>query len=92
MSKQAIKEMVYICHEKDLVPKDWADGKEMSVGEWGQREFDSGHKAGVKSGIDRAREFLMEKATEAFRRGLDSEAMNLRALAKELSDQQKATQ
>lgn len=67
------------------VPLNWTDGAEMTILEWGQREYDSGHKCGVRNGIAAACKYLNQKAAECFLgRAEDGKAIMLRSLADEI--------
>jgi hypothetical protein len=73
--------------ENCIVPKDWVDGKEnVTVEEWGQREYDHGFKAGQLTGIKSVVAYLMNKAADKFRVGLDEDAKNIRNLAREIQN------
>jgi hypothetical protein len=71
------------------MPKDWVDGAEMTVAQWGQHEYDLGHKAGVKEGLERAAGVLMEKALDLFTAKCDQDAKNLRSIADDLKKKTK---
>jgi hypothetical protein len=76
--------------EESPVPKDWVDGKEMTVGQWGQREYDSGYKAGMKNGMEHAAGILMGKALDLFVDAKqDERAKELRTLAEEIKKKAK---
>lgn len=78
--------------EESPVPKDWVDGKEMTVRQWGQREYDSGYKAGMKNGMEHAAGILMGKALDLFVDAKqDERAKELRSLAEDLKKKAKET-
>jgi mono/diheme cytochrome c family protein len=73
--------------ENCIVPKDWVDGKEnVTVEEWGHMNFESGHKTGQSTGIKKVVAYLMNKAADKFRVGLDEDAKNIRNLAREIQN------
>lgn len=68
----------------DIIPKDWCDGKVMTVQEWGQREFESGVHSGFRNGCEFMSNLVLGKAQEAFSNGRDELASMLRELSKEM--------
>lgn len=69
----------------DLVPEAWVAGnRETSVEEWGQREYDAGHKSGLEDGVEKAAKFVDKCAAEAFADEDDETAQALRSLAKRI--------
>lgn len=78
-------EQTTLVNESDRVPPAWFDQEPgHTVEEWGQREYDAGHKAGLRQGINRAATLVLDHAAEHFRLQNDNTAGLLRALAGEL--------
>jgi hypothetical protein len=75
------------------VPADWVNGKEnVTIQEWGQREWDSGLKTGYATGIEYAQQFILTKALAAFERNEDDLARMLRRLSQDLEKDFKENQ
>jgi len=72
----------YIVSDSDLVPAEWY-GKSPghTVEEWGQKEYDSGSKAGRKNGLMEASNWVMQQAVIAFQNKDDDKADLLRLLS-----------
>jgi hypothetical protein len=79
-----------VVSEHSMVPKDWVDGKEMTVEDWGQREYDSGYKVGVNNGLEQAAAQVMGIALNLFTQGYDGEAGKWRKVAEDLKAKSKA--
>jgi hypothetical protein len=69
-------------NENDLVPAEWCDGKQgVTVDYWGQRQFDSGLKTGIRQGLEEAADWLMQQAVIAFQNKDDDRAKEFRKLS-----------
>lgn len=71
---------------KLTVPLEWSDGKEMTVEEWGNREYEFGRRTGFRDGIKTAAEWLLKGATQAFACGHDKHATELRSLSQQIRE------
>lgn len=65
----------------NLVPKNWDE-----VEDWGQREYESGKKAGSEQAKEKYKSWLLNIASDYFKSGKDEEANLLRSIAKELPE------
>lgn len=77
---------VRIVSEGDYVPAGWTSGKKLTVEEWGQREYDSGLKAGQTNGRGQAAQHVLKLAAAAFAKEEDDLAQRLRRIAKDLEE------
>jgi hypothetical protein len=64
-----------------VVPKEWSDGKILTVRQWGRREYDFGKQVGFNDGIKMAKLNLMDLAVEQFKQGNDEKAAWIRSIA-----------
>jgi hypothetical protein len=80
---------------KNLIPEDRDENPfkpddpdfNMTVEEWGQREYDSGKKVGETQGRALVLKRIMDLAAVAFTDGKDDYALSLRALHKKLTEE-----
>jgi hypothetical protein len=79
----AVKEIIDFGETK--VPLNWTGGEEMTVEQWGQREWDSGNKTGRENGVKAAVVKLKLIAGDRFMLGNDEEARLIRALAEQVA-------
>ncbi len=63
------------------VPLNWTNGEEMTVEQWGQREYDSGLKTGRDQGVSMCVMKLREMACRLFADSKDDQAVFLRKVA-----------
>lgn len=71
------------------VPLDWTDGKEMTIEQWGHREYQCGLNTGRVQGLQEAAKWLMDGAQAAFANGDDKAASTLRNLSSQIKDKAK---